>query len=292
MTSTPWTATSGANTIGSVARTALWTAAARARESSRPDRLFTDPLAARLAGREGPELLRHFHTRHAADEGNPFLAVRTRWFDDFLTAPDGPDVRQVVGLGAGLDARAIRLSWHEGTTLFEVDQADLLAYKEERLRESGLRARCARRVVPADLAGDWVSALLDAGYRPDEPSVWFAEGVLFYLPERLAHSVLEQVGTVCAPGTRLAVDLIGTGVFRLPYTREFLDRLAEAGSPWQFGTDDPAGFLSGCGWHVDVVTEPGFPDAAYGRWPRRANPADLPGLPRSYLAAAHLPDAG
>jgi methyltransferase (TIGR00027 family) len=286
------TASGTAGSIGSVAKTALWTAAARARESDRPDRLFHDPLASRLAGSDGVELLEHFHTRHAAADGNPFLAIRTRWFDDFLVRHGDRDVRQVVGLGAGLDTRAVRLPWPDGTTLFEIDQDDLLAYKEERLRDSGLPTRCQRRVVPADLAGDWVSALLAAGYRPDRPSVWFAEGVLFYLPESLVRSVLEQAAAACPPGTRLAADMIGTGVFHLPYTREFLDRLAEAGSPWQFGTDDPGGFVTGCGWTVEAIDEPGFPDADYGRWPARANPVNVPGLPRSFLIRACRPAAG
>ncbi|MDQ1750526.1 MAG: hypothetical protein QOE71_1582, partial [Pseudonocardiales bacterium] len=40
-----------------VSRTAQWTAAARAAESRRDDRLFVDPYADRLAGKEGAELL-------------------------------------------------------------------------------------------------------------------------------------------------------------------------------------------------------------------------------------------
>jgi methyltransferase (TIGR00027 family) len=280
-------ATTGTSTIGAVAKTALWTAASRARESRRTDRLFDDPLAALLAGDEGPDLLSHFHTRHAAEDGNPFLPIRTRWFDDFLTAPDGPEVHQVVGLGAGLDTRAVRLDWPAGTVLFEIDQADLLAYKEDRLHRSGLSARCDRRTVPVDLGKDWTSALLGAGYRPELPSVWFAEGVLFYLPAELARRVVQEASALCAPGTRFAADLIGTGVFTFPYTREFLARLAAAGSPWQFGTDDPAGFLTSCGWEVDAVLEPGFPGANYGRWPEQANPGGVVGLPRSYLAASH-----
>ena len=36
-----------------VVLTSRWMAAARARESERPDRLFNDPLAAALAGPEG-----------------------------------------------------------------------------------------------------------------------------------------------------------------------------------------------------------------------------------------------
>ena len=39
--------------VDSVAQTSRWMAAARARESERPYRLFNDPLAATLAGPEG-----------------------------------------------------------------------------------------------------------------------------------------------------------------------------------------------------------------------------------------------
>ncbi|MEJ7872748.1 MAG: class I SAM-dependent methyltransferase, partial [Rubrobacteraceae bacterium] len=40
-------------TTNPVAPTSRWMAAARARESERPDRLFDDPLAEALAGPEG-----------------------------------------------------------------------------------------------------------------------------------------------------------------------------------------------------------------------------------------------
>jgi methyltransferase (TIGR00027 family) len=275
-----------------VARTALWTAAARARESARPDRLFTDPYAADLAGPDGPELLHHFHTPHADRGGNPFLPVRTRWFDDFLRAAtsgergqDGPGC-QVVGLGAGLDARAYRFDWPAGTVLFEVDRPALLSYKDGRLAATGARARCDRRAVPADLAADWAEALLAAGFAPGRRTVWFAEGLLFYLPERLAQETLARAAALSAAGSRLAADLIGTGIFRLAYMRPFLRKLAEAGSPWRFGTDEPHRFLESAGWHADEVTEPGAPSAHFGRWPEPPVAADIPNLPRSYLVAA------
>lgn len=270
-----------------VARTALWTAASRAREHRRSDRLFTDPLADLLAGPAGAALLGHFHTTHAAADGNPFLPVRTRWFDDFLREAMAPGA-QVVGLGAGLDTRAYRLDWPERTVLFEVDQPELLAYKEARLAGTGARQRCERRTVPVDLSDDWAGRLVEAGYDRNRPTVWFAEGLLFYLPDSLARAVVEGIAALSAPGTRLAADLIGTGVFRLAYMRQFLRRLDEAGSPWRFGTDDPGGFVESCGWRTDQVTEPGRPEADYGRWPERAAPVGFPGLPRSFLVAATL----
>ncbi|SDH16315.1 methyltransferase, TIGR00027 family [Sinosporangium album] len=275
--------------LGGVAQTARWTAASRARESRRPDRLFDDPLAALLAGPHAAALLRHFHTSRAADEGNPFLPIRTRWFDDFLRAKAGKTGHQVVGLGAGLDTRAHRLDWPDGTVIFEVDQAALLAYKKERLSTSASVPRCDCRTVPVNLGDDWESALMEQGFDPTAPTVWFAEGLLFYLPEPLAHQVVSQAVKLSAAGSGFAADLIGTGIFRLPYIRPFLDRLNEAGSPWVFGTDDPRGFVERCGWRVTQVTEPGRPGADYGRWPKSASPSNLPDLPRSYLVAAELP---
>lgn len=268
-----------------VARTARWTAAARARETARPDRLFDDPLAGLLAGDDGVALLRHFHTPRAAADGNPVLPIRTRWFDDFLrrSVSDGC---QVVGLGAGLDTRAFRLDWPAGTVLFEVDQASVLSYKRQRLSRVGTEARCERRPVGADLTGRWHTPLLDAGFDPTARTVWFAEGLLFYLPAAVAAAVTRRAARLCAPGSRIAVDLIGTGIFRLRYMRPFLDKLADAGSPWRFGTDAPAEFLARTGWEVDQVCEPGAADAHYGRWPQDTAPTNFPQLPRSYLVTA------
>ncbi|MFI8423901.1 class I SAM-dependent methyltransferase [Streptomyces sp. NPDC085479] len=278
----------GASAYAAVAKTALWTAAARARESARPDRLFDDPFAAVLAGDEGFALLSHFHTRHASDEGNPFLPIRTRWFDDYLAREVREPEAQVVALGAGLDTRALRLDWPERTVLFEVDQAALLDHKEDRLAPGAPLQRCDRRVVRADLAGDWLAELLRAGFEPSRPTVWFAEGLFFYLPEGLAHTVLTTATGLSAPGSHMALDLIGTKIFTFPYMRHFLERLEEAGSPWVFGTDRPDGFVRDCGWSDPEVSEPGRPGADFGRWPQEANPAALTRLPRSYLVTAHI----
>lgn len=270
-----------------VAQTARWTAASRARESRRTDRLFNDPLAAVLAGGEGAALLTHFHTSHAADTGNPFLPIRTRWFDDYIAETVKPGT-QVVSLGAGLDTRAYRLDWPDGVTLFEVDYPAPLSYKHEHLAPTSATQRCDTRAVPVDLAGDWAAELSKAGFRSGTSTVWFAEGLLFYLPQALARDVTTTAATLSGPGSRLAADLIGTGIFRFRYMRTFLGRLEAAGSPWVFGTDDPSGFIESCGWHVVTENEPGHPAANYGRWPEQASPVTFRNLPRSYLVSAVL----
>src|SRR5262245_11147134 len=107
--------------------TARHTAAARARESQREDHLFNDPWAERLAGPEGKAWVE----QQSFDSGITII-VRTRFFDDFLMRVSAASsLRQVVLLAAGLDTRAYRLPWPNHTHLFEVDQPQVLEYKEQ-----------------------------------------------------------------------------------------------------------------------------------------------------------------
>lgn len=80
------------------------TAAARAVESRRPDRLFDDPFAATLAGKEGFALKERVEKALHMEGGNPFLPIRTRFFDDFLLQMVGDaTIGQVVLIAAGMD---------------------------------------------------------------------------------------------------------------------------------------------------------------------------------------------
>jgi methyltransferase (TIGR00027 family) len=109
-----------------LASTARWTAAVRALESAREDRLFDDPWAAALAGEEGAAWIE----QRPADSVTPII-LRTRFFDDLLQRMTCQvALRQVVLLAAGLDTRGFRLPWPEGTRLFELDQPSVLGYKE------------------------------------------------------------------------------------------------------------------------------------------------------------------
>src|SRR5215831_9736049 len=135
-----------------ISRTARLTAAARARESRRPDRLFDDPLAEALAGSEGFAFMERFESaaRPAASvpagNDNPYIAIRSRFFDDFLTgavASEGAP-RQIVLVAAGLDTRAFRLEWPAGTKLYELDRPELLEAKQEILDRARATPRCPR----------------------------------------------------------------------------------------------------------------------------------------------------
>jgi Leucine carboxyl methyltransferase len=90
--------------------------------------------------------------------------IRTRFFDDYLTAATAAGCRQVVLLAAGLDTRAFRLAWPKGTCVFEVDLPGVLAFKDTVLAARSAVPRCERTGVPADLRADWTATLAKAGF--------------------------------------------------------------------------------------------------------------------------------
>lgn len=268
-----------------VSATAHWTAAARARESARTDRLFDDPLGEVLAGPEGFELLDAMEAQLEVGSTSLGMVVRTRFFDDAIARlVDGPRISQVVIVAAGMDARAFRLSWPPGVRLYELDRPEVLAIKESRLRTVDARASCDRVTVGVDLVDEWAPLLLAAGFEVDRPSLWLVEGLLFYLDRGVVQRLLGRLGALAAVGSVLLTDLVGASFLTHPWTQERLRVMAELGMPFRSGTDDPEGLLGVHGWSA-TVTRYGEDGANFGRWPDAAVSRVGPDAPHSYLIA-------
>ncbi|WP_376794801.1 class I SAM-dependent methyltransferase [Thermogemmatispora sp.] len=230
--------------------TAYLTAAARAYESQREDRLFDDPWAASLAGPEGVERF-----ASTEDQGGSII-VRTRYFDEWLqqiTYKEG--LRQIVLPAAGLDTRPFRLNWPPATRFFELDQAPILSYKEAVLQALQAQPHCERILVSTDLAQpDWTSALLEAGFDPSTPSAWLIEGLLAYLPLEQSQQLLSAISQIAAENSWLAFNAVHSAMLSSPLTRPRIERLARAGSPWIGPIDDPVGLLEALGWETSFVS--------------------------------------
>jgi len=270
------------------AATAGWIAAARARESARPDRLFDDPWADALAGEPGWAQLR---ASERVSGENRFLPVRVRFFDDVVVdASSWAD--QLVLLGAGLDTRAYRLPLPERMSVYEIDLPDLLAAKGSVLEAVAAHPVCGRRTVGVDLGDDWAAALVAAGFDPRLPTVWLAEGLLFYLAAPDVERLLHHAALLSSAGGMVALDVFGTGLLRLPHMQASIQRRLASGRDAPFCTDDPVGLLRAAGWPECTITEPGQSGANYGRLPRVPDDwagAD-PGM-RTYLIVAGRPGA-
>ena len=164
--------------------TARWTAAVRAAESARDDRLFDDPWAERLAGPEG----RSWIDERSPDSVVP-IALRTRYFDDWLGSISERDgIRQIVLVAAGLDTRAYRLDWPDRTHLFELDRPAVLRHKDEVLAGAGARPRCLRRTVEADLTGSGPIRSSRPGSTGRGPRAGCSKGSSSTFPPRTSHA--------------------------------------------------------------------------------------------------------
>jgi len=269
------------------APTSRWMAAARARESERPDRLFCDPLAAALAGPTGFSWLERMELAAGGRGPALYAVIRTRFFDDFLLdACRRLQARQVVLAAAGMDARAFRLDWPSRTKLYELDLPEVLDAKARVIEDNAANATCERRTVGVDLQESaWPDALLAAGYHPERQSIWLIEGLLFYLSEDAVHGILETVRSLMATGSLLGLDVMNADLFITPVAWPLQAALAWRDTPGRFGTNDPETLMVRHGFVADV-TQPGEKGANYGRWPSPMLPRAVPGLPRSFLVRA------
>jgi methyltransferase (TIGR00027 family) len=274
--------TSGITTERALASTAQWTAAIRAAEQTRDDRLVDDPWAMALAGGEGQDWLEG----KASDFGAAAIAIRSRYFDDFVRCcVAGPEVRQAVLVASGLDTRAFRLPWPSDSRVFDLDQAVVLDRKASVLGDAGVTPACDYTAVAADLRGPWPTALGEAGFDPSAPTCWLLEGLLFYLPEDTVTQLLDDVSELSAAGSSLGFDAASRATLTHPATRAWIDMQASRGAPWVSGLDDPEAFLADRGWDAEVA-QIGEDGANYGRWPYPVPPRALPDAPRLWLVTA------
>jgi methyltransferase (TIGR00027 family) len=248
--------TAGAPLSG-VSKTALGAAMMRAEESARRDRLFDDPYASAFVA-AAPEAF-----ADGPDPGDPevialtdafrsHIAVRTRFYDDFLAAACLEGCQQVVLLAAGLDSRAFRLEWPPAVRLFELDLPELLAFKHAVLADEGATPRCTRVTVSIDLRADWPAALVEAGFDTSRQTAWTAEGLLAYLTDADAARLLGQVGDLSGPRSQLALESARIADDSTLTEANALPALDQIATLWEGGLhQDAAGWLRDHGWRVE-----------------------------------------
>jgi methyltransferase (TIGR00027 family) len=242
-----------------VEKTALGAAMIRARESRREDRLFNDPYAQAFADAAPGAFPEEPKTSGELAAPGPMASlgevlyahavIRTRFYDDYLTAATATGCPQAVLLAAGLDTRAFRLAWPAGTRVFEVDLPGVLSFKDTVLAAHGAVARCARATVPADLRGDWTAALATAGFDHARPAAWLAEGLLIYLSATEAGRLLTGITSLSAPGSQLSFEHSPAAAAALTGQASQMPRMQEYTRLWKDGLgDDAPGWLTSHGW--------------------------------------------
>jgi methyltransferase (TIGR00027 family) len=229
--------------IENVSDTARWVAVYRAMETARPDAIFRDPFADRLAGERGHQITDQMHQGRAM--AWPMI-VRTALFDEIiLKAIRDRNVDLVVNLAAGLDARPWRLDVPPPLHWVDVDLPGILNYKTEMLKDE--KPVCRYEAVTLDLreveARRELFARLGAGATR---ALVLSEGLLIYLPP-------QQVGELAAdlhaqPSFHEWVIDLGSPQLLKRLERTWGKTLKESGTPFLFAPAEGAKFFEPFGW--------------------------------------------
>lgn len=209
----------------SVGATALGVAAARAVETESDNPLISDPFARVFVDAAGNGIWSLYADPALLAEGSglepdirarlrlmiDFMATRTAFFDEFFLTAADTGVRQVMILASGLDSRAWRLPWPDGTVVYELDQPKVLEFKSATLRNHGAQPTAQLVNVPIDLRQDWPKALQEAGFDATEPCTWSAEGLVRYLPAQAQDLLFERIHALSAGGSWLASNVPADG---------------------------------------------------------------------------------
>jgi methyltransferase (TIGR00027 family) len=242
----------------SVGATATMVATARAAASRDPASVVKDPFAEPLVRAVGVD----FFTRLAKGEldfeevggsvGTGWMpeafAARAKFYDDFFAEAGDRGVRQFVIVASGLDSRSYRLTWPAGTTVYEIDQLEVIEFKSRTFSNLGAIPTAGLRPVGIDLRRDWRVALQQAGFEPEKPTAWSAEGLLIgYLPGDAQDRLVDDITALSARGSVLAADHLPSRAASLgPQMQEITDQWKTHGSDFEIGN------LTFSGDHHDI----------------------------------------
>jgi methyltransferase (TIGR00027 family) len=239
--------TDSPSTVRGISDTARWVAYFRARETERPDALFRDPYAERLAGAHG------FQIANTLPDGNKHewaWVARTYLFDQFLSRAiqDGADL--VVNLAAGLDARPYRMELPSTLLWVEVDLPDIVSYKEEILGNE--KPQCRLERVSLDLSEVPARRKLFAKLNTRAKKVVVAsEGLLIYFATEDVASLAKDLAAENHFQSWI-IDLASPGQLRL-MQRTSGKQLSEVGAAFKFGPPEGWNFFAPHGWEPKDV---------------------------------------
>jgi methyltransferase (TIGR00027 family) len=230
--------------ISHVSDTARWVATYRAVESARPDALFDDPLADRLAGERGRAIVA---AAPRAIQNGWWLVARTKVIDDVIIDAIADGCDKVLNLAAGLDTRPYRLDLPPDFAWVEADLPDLLAEKEQALADQTPRCRLTRHAV--DLADPAArEKFLDEELAGVTKALVLTEGLLMYLEE-------SDVRALSAAFTRPEIawwmlDLASPGLKKRMHKQ--IRGLMQS-APFKFAPANGLAFFEDLGWQAVEV---------------------------------------
>ena len=230
-------------TIENVSDTARWVAVYRAMESARPDAIFRDPFAERLAGSKGHEIVA---TMKGAKSVAWAMIVRTAVMDELImNRIRGAGVDTVLNLAAGLDTRAWRLPLPATLRWIDVDLPAMTEYKATHMR--GETPLCRYEAIAVDLTSVGArDALFSQIGQAATTLLVITEGLLVYLHEEDVRSLATALHSM--PSARWWISDIASPMLLQWMAKSWGKKVAQGNAPFRFGPPDSAAFFAQLGW--------------------------------------------
>lgn len=233
--------------IRNISDTAMFAAIYRARETERPDALFRDPFARRLAGERGEQIAKSMPFSERATWA---WITRTYLFDQFIHQQVAQGADLVLNLAAGLDARPYRMAVPSNLKWIEIDLPGILAYKEEILRRE--TPACTLDRIRLDLSD--VPARRELFVRlgsSAKKALIITEGLLIYFANQEVTSLAQDLSAVPAFHDWV-LDIASPGLVKMLKER-MGNEMGKGSTEFKFGPAEGPEFFTPCGWRpVDV----------------------------------------
>jgi methyltransferase (TIGR00027 family) len=212
-----------------ISKTAFYCCGVRMQDAQSSNPVCNDTYAEVFMNEEGLRIVGAFKDETAPNASN---VARHRIIDDFLRQEllADPDLNVVI-IGAGFDSRAFRL---KGGTWFELDEPQVIAYKNERLPAEDCENELHR--IPIDFANESLEEKLSA-FANRSPVVVVIEGVFGYLREEDINQLLQTLQRLF-PHHKLIGDLINRK-FSEKYSQNINKKINDIGATFKFKPDEP-----------------------------------------------------
>ncbi|MFI5059733.1 MAG: class I SAM-dependent methyltransferase [Candidatus Acidiferrales bacterium] len=227
--------------IRNISDTARWVAVYRARENDRPDAIFRDPFARRLAGERGEQIA---NSMPLGRDNDWSMVTRTYLIDQFVADQVRQGVDMVVNLAAGLDSRPFRMQLPPSLRWIEADLPEILDYKENILR--GEKPVCSLERFRLDLSNLEARRALFAQLGSKARNVLvITEGLIIYLAPGDVATLAQDLAA--PPSFRSWIlDIASPGLLRM-LKKRMAPQLQQA-APFKFAPDEGPNFFLRYGW--------------------------------------------
>jgi methyltransferase (TIGR00027 family) len=230
------------NSIRNVSDTARWVAIYRAMESERPDAIFRDPYARRLAGERGEAIVREMPNGTAL--AWPMI-VRTAVMDEIIVRCVEQGAKTVLNLAAGLDARPYRMDLPTSLRWIHVDMPEMLAYFRDAMADE--TPRCRLEFGAADLRDADARGRLFADAATQGPVLVITEGLLIYLKPDDVTALARDLHDIAK--ARWWLSDLASPILLKRMEKRWSPKMREGNAPFLFAPADGTEFFKAFGWN-------------------------------------------